>query len=130
MKNNIPNDAKQLITEVERSLFSEETMTNQTNQENFRFDRLQNDSAIISKIKQLYIKVLKLTFADMYDRLTRREIEIIQLICNGNTTDEIANILNLSSHTVESHRSNIFSKLDVRNVAELVALAFRVGMVE
>ncbi len=130
MKNNIPNDAKQLITEVERSLFSEENMTNQTNQENFRFDRLQNDSAIISKIKQLYIKVLKLTFADMHDRLTRREIEIIQLICNGNTTDEIANILNLSSHTVESHRSNIFSKLDVRNATELVALAFRVGLVE
>ena len=130
MKNNIPNDAKQLITEVERSLFSEETMTNQTNQENFRFDRLQNDSAIISKIKQLYIKVLKLTFADMHDKLTRREIEIIQLICNGNTTEEIANILNLSSHTVESHRSNIFSKLDVRNVAELVALAFRIGLVE
>ncbi|MBP6237742.1 MAG: helix-turn-helix transcriptional regulator [Saprospiraceae bacterium] len=48
---------------------------------------------------------------------------------NGKTTDEIAKILNLSKHTVESHRTNIFSKLDVRNVAELVALAFRVGLV-
>ena len=66
---------------------------------------------------------------EIHNKLSVRELEIIHEICNGKKTVEIAKVLNLSKHTVESHRTNIFSKLDVRNVAELVALAFRVGLV-
>ena len=54
-----------------------------------------------------------------YD-LTSREMEIIKLIMAGNTTNQIADILFLSGKTIESHRRNIFKKLSVKNVAQLI----------
>ncbi len=53
--------------------------------------------------------------------LTLREIEIIKLIKSGHTTGEIAETLFLSVKTVESHRRNIFKKLSVKNVAQLLS---------
>ncbi|SEL14964.1 response regulator transcription factor [Parapedobacter koreensis] len=55
-------------------------------------------------------------------RLSKRELEIIDLVRNGHTNQEIANILFLSIHTVMTHRKNILHKLDVRNTAEMLAL--------
>jgi DNA-binding NarL/FixJ family response regulator len=52
--------------------------------------------------------------------LSEREIEIIKLIAKGSTTNEIADMLHLSVKTVESHRRNIFKKLQVKNVAQLM----------
>ena len=89
----------------------------------------QNPEKILARIQKIHHLMLKEKHMVIHSKISSREIEIIQQICNGKTTDEIAKILNLSKHTVESHRTNIFSKLDVRNVAELVALAFRVGLV-
>jgi DNA-binding NarL/FixJ family response regulator len=54
------------------------------------------------------------------DRLSDRELEIIQLIGEGKTTREIASSLNVSVKTVESHRAHIKEKLDPKNAAELV----------
>lgn len=59
--------------------------------------------------------------------LTRREAEVLTLIADGNTTKEAAAILNLSFHTVESHKQKLFKKLAVRNTAELGKLAERFG---
>lgn len=56
-------------------------------------------------------------------RLSKRELEILHLIVEEYTTKEISDKLFLSEHTVESHRSNIIQKLDVRNVAGLVKKA-------
>lgn len=56
-------------------------------------------------------------------KLSPREIEIIQLIKSGKTTKEIAEKLYLSTFTIETHRKNIFRKLDVKNSAELSAFA-------
>lgn len=53
--------------------------------------------------------------------LTGREMEIIKLIIAGNTTSKIADVLFLSVKTVESHRRNIFKKLSVKNVAQLIS---------
>lgn len=56
-------------------------------------------------------------------KLTKREIELIQLLKNGLTTKEIAGKLFLSSLTIETHRKNIFRKLEVKNISELIVFA-------
>ena len=57
--------------------------------------------------------------------LTGREKEILQLICQGKTTDEIASRLFISAKTVETHRTHIFKKAGVRNIAELIIWAVK-----
>lgn len=64
------------------------------------------------------------------DLLTAREKQVLQLIAEGKTTKDIANLLHLSVKTAESHRSNIMNRLDVHNVASLVRYAIRRGMIE
>lgn len=59
------------------------------------------------------------------DLLTKRELEIIQLICDEKTTGEIADELSISVHTVESHRSNILLKLELKNSVGLVKWAIQ-----
>lgn len=59
------------------------------------------------------------------ERLTAREIEIINLISEGNDAFEIAKILNISEKTVETHRTNIRKKLGVKNVAQMMTVCFR-----
>lgn len=61
--------------------------------------------------------------------LTEREKEILQLIVHEKTTREIADILNLSEKTIETHRGNIMLKLEVHNIAEMVKKAIMQGLV-
>jgi len=63
------------------------------------------------------------------DRLTPRQREILQLIAEGNTTKRIAQILNISVKTVETHRSQLMEHLDIHDVAGLVRYAIRLGLV-
>lgn len=56
-------------------------------------------------------------------KLTMREKEIVQLIVKGKTTTEIANVLNISSNTIETHRRNLYRKLEVKNLTELINFA-------
>ena len=65
---------------------------------------------------------------DSYDLLTTREREILQLLAEGKNNKEVAGILNLSLYTVETHRSNIFQKLNLHSGAELVLYAIRKGV--
>lgn len=53
-------------------------------------------------------------------KLTSREMEIIQLIKDGFSSKDVASHLNVSFHTVESHRKNIYNKLNIRKVADLL----------
>lgn len=62
---------------------------------------------------------------DSYDLLTDREKEILQLLAEGRSNKEVANLLNLSVYTVETHRTNIMQKLDLHNTAEIVLYAVR-----
>lgn len=62
--------------------------------------------------------------------LTRREKEILRLIAEELTTNEIADKLFLSPYTVETHRKNLIQKLGVRNVAGLVRYAVERGLME
>lgn len=59
------------------------------------------------------------------DQLTGREIEIIALICQGLTSYEISGQLHISVKTVETHRSNIFLKANVKNTAGLIVWAIK-----
>ena len=63
------------------------------------------------------------------DRLTPRQREILQLIAEGNTTKRIAQILNISVKTVETHRSQLMDQLDTHDIAGLVRYAIRLGLV-
>ena len=62
-------------------------------------------------------------------RLSEREKEILRFIVNGYTSKEIAEKLNLSKLTVDTHRKNIQHKLDVSNMAELIKLAMQTDLV-
>ncbi len=66
---------------------------------------------------------------DSYDLLTTREREVLQLLAEGKGNKEVANILNLSLYTVETHRSNIFQKLNLHSGAELILYAIRKGVI-
>lgn len=63
------------------------------------------------------------------DVLTRREREILSHVARGMTSKRIAEILNISSRTVESHRARIMEKLKIRNVAGLVQFALKKNLV-
>ena len=66
---------------------------------------------------------------DAYDLLTPREREVLQLIAEGKSNKDIANLLNLSVYTVESHRANLMEKLHVRGLPELILYAVRKGII-
>lgn len=56
---------------------------------------------------------------DAIERLSNRELEVFQMLGNGMTTKQIGQKLHLSPKTIETHRENIKSKLDLKNAAEL-----------
>jgi len=58
-------------------------------------------------------------------KLSPREREVVQLVCEGKASKEIATMLNMSLATAETHRTNIFRKLDLHSIAELVLYAVR-----
>jgi DNA-binding NarL/FixJ family response regulator len=64
------------------------------------------------------------------DPLTPRELEIVKLIGEGHTSEEIAGMLFISKKTVDRHRANVLEKLGMRNRVELTRYAIRRGLVE
>ncbi|MBL7885796.1 MAG: response regulator transcription factor [Flavobacterium sp.] len=70
------------------------------------------------------------TFEFKHSILSPREKEIIQLIAQEYTTDEIAEKLFISKGTIETHRKNIFFKLQVKNIAGLIKKSIYLGIVK
>ena len=66
---------------------------------------------------------------DSYELLTPREREILQMLGEGNSNKEVATKLNLSLHTVETHRGNLLEKLNLHSTAEMILYAVRKGIV-
>lgn len=64
-----------------------------------------------------------------WDTLTPREIEVLKLVGEGYTSPEIAQMLGISSKTVDKHRANMMKKLDLHNSAALTAYAIERGLV-
>jgi len=61
--------------------------------------------------------------------LSDREKEVLNLICKGQSNNEIADELNISVYTVDQHRRNLLLKTDAKNTAQLVMTAFKEGLV-
>lgn len=64
------------------------------------------------------------------DPLTQRELQVVKLIAEGHTSDEISRALIITKKTVDHHRANILDKLGMRNSAQLTRYAIRRGLVE
>jgi len=73
--------------------------------------------------------LLENTLTGAGEPLTKREAEILKLIISGKSNKEIARILYRSKRTVESHRDHIMHKLGVNNVADLVKIAVKMGII-
>jgi DNA-binding NarL/FixJ family response regulator len=68
--------------------------------------------------------------AEQKERLTPRERQVLQLIAEGRTTKEIAQILQRSAKTADAHRTRLMEKLDIHQVAGLVRYAIRKGLIQ
>ncbi len=66
---------------------------------------------------------------DPYDQLTARERDVLKLVAEGYTTEQIADTLVVSPKTVEGHKTNLMAKLGVHNRIELVKYALRKGII-
>jgi two-component system response regulator NreC len=66
---------------------------------------------------------------DSYDLLTPREREILQLLVEGRSNKDIATALNLSLYTIETHRRNLQTKLNLHSFPELILYAVRKGII-
>jgi two-component system, NarL family, response regulator NreC len=81
---------------------------------------------IAQSLLEDYVRALQQRgLQDTYDLLTEREREVLQLLAEGKSNKEVATILNLSTYTVETHRTNLMHKLNLHNTAEIVLYAVR-----
>jgi len=106
-----------------------------------RVDLLSAVRAVVRGVRVLQPTALEAVLDDYLQRvreptarryaveLTARESEVLKLIAEGNTNQDIAELLCLSRKTVETHRSNIMDKLDLHKVTDLVKYAIREGLV-
>lgn len=87
-------------------------------------ENVQTDRLFLDIIKDN----LKIRNQTLLKCISKREKEIIKLIANGNNTEEISKILNLSEHTINTHRKNILKKLELHNSTALVNFAVENGL--
>jgi two-component system, NarL family, response regulator NreC len=85
----------------------------------------------ISKVlAEDYVREINMRGADdRYDLLTSRERELLQLLVEGKSNKDIAGLLNLSLYTVETHRRNLQTKLNLHSFPELILYAVRKGII-
>ena len=86
--------------------------------------------AALSALMRDYLDRARHGEAAPEDPLTPRELEVVKLIAEGHTSEEIAALLFISKKTVEHHRANILEKLQMRNRVELTRYAIRRGLIE
>jgi DNA-binding NarL/FixJ family response regulator len=82
--------------------------------------------AIAKVLLEDYVRQLQQRgLQDSYDLLTDREKEVLQLLAEGKSNKEVATILDLSTYTVETHRTHMMQKLDLHSAADIVLYAVR-----
>lgn len=91
---------------------------------------LNGEKYFSQSIKEVYLKGMFSNEQSLAATLSKREKEVLRLIAQEFTTQEIADTLFLSKHTIESYRKNLISKLEVRNLAGLTRYALKMGLVE
>jgi len=91
---------------------------------------LKGEKYFSNIIKEAYMKSVFTKEKETLQALTQREKDVLKLIALEHTTQEIADQLFLSKHTIESYRKNLISKLNVRNLAGLTKYAIKLGLVD
>jgi DNA-binding NarL/FixJ family response regulator len=86
-------------------------------------------SPAVSKHVTEYVRRIGEGEHSTLERLTPRQREVLQLVAEGHTTQEIARLMNLSVKTVETHRTQLMDRLDIHDIAGLVRYAVREGLV-
>jgi len=76
------------------------------------------------------LKKNKSSQEERYSQLSNREREVFQMIAEGRSTKEIADILYVSQSTVKTHRANIMEKLQIENLSQLIQFAISLNLVE
>ena len=92
----------------------------------------QGDSYLSPSIARLLLEDYRLGAGrahDPYEQLTGRERDVLKLVAEGHTTQEIANILVITPKTVEGHKTSLMAKLGIHNRVELVKYALRKGII-
>jgi DNA-binding NarL/FixJ family response regulator len=86
--------------------------------------------AIAKVLLEDYMRMLRQNnLQDSYELLSEREREVLQLLAEGKSNKEVAQLLNLSPHTIDSHRTNLMQKLGLHNTAEIVLYAVRKNII-
>jgi DNA-binding NarL/FixJ family response regulator len=80
-------------------------------------------------VEEYVVEARRRGVEDTYELLSTREKEILHLLASGKTNREIADLLFISVATVETHRNNVFQKLHLHNLAELILYAVRKGLI-
>lgn len=91
-----------------------------------------SSETILNKVKDILEKESRLSRFEStpsYTNLSKREQEIVIEIGNGSSSEQIADKLNISYYTIESHKKNIFLKLNVKTNAELIKKAMFLGII-
>ena len=91
---------------------------------------LNGEKYFSQSIKDAYTNSVFTKKKESIQSLTKREKEVLKLIALEHTSQEIADILFLSKHTIESYRKNLIVKLNVRNLAGLTKYAIKLGLIE
>jgi DNA-binding NarL/FixJ family response regulator len=86
--------------------------------------------AAVKRVMRDFLEAAKRGEETPTDPLTPRELEVVKLIAEGYTGEEIASMLFISKKTVDRHRANMLEKLGMRNRVELTRYAIRRGLVE
>jgi two-component system, NarL family, response regulator NreC len=86
-------------------------------------------SAKISERLQSSGRNIMDTPSDVYETLTAREREILQMTAEGRTSQEVGDKFTISPRTVEVHRSNLMNKLGLHNQTELIKFAIKRGII-
>lgn len=94
----------------------------------------RGDSFLSPSVARLLVKSYQqaastVRINDPYEQLTDREREVLKLLAEGHTTQEIADMLAISSKTVDGHKTNLMSKLDIHSRTDLVKYALRKGII-
>ena len=90
-------------------------------------DKSMNPDELVKKLEKIYLGDKVFSDEVMVEVLTPREIEILELVRNGLTIDDICERIYVSKRTVSNHLSNIFSKLGVTNRQEAIHIAEQLG---
>jgi two-component system response regulator NreC len=85
--------------------------------------------AISRPVIEEYIRRAEAIEESSYDRLTDREREVLQLVAEGHSSREIAELLHITERTVRAHRGHLMDKLDIHSTAELAQYAIRKGVI-